>query len=240
MNSSEDVPSMLTSACVLSAMLAKALTLAGCVKENIESKKFFRDTESNMSLGGPALEEVHYCSLQSQSNVYGLAKLFLPHAQHKVLVASLGGKVMSLEFQKSTPSSKEVAFTYIPGRLATNPVLFVLLRKDGMANAILVKTLDCIDLRVLSYEYMVDLNAALVKRRDCIFVKHQPERRIQDPKTLLVHSSTRSSVSPVQGACYIKGPGATFPASVGISRIQPGAFCSTTYRLKRPAMTRTF
>ncbi len=62
-----------------------------------------------------SLQEVHYCRLPSQSNVYGLATTFLPNGQQKLLVAALRGKVMSIEFQKSRPSSREVHFTYIPG-----------------------------------------------------------------------------------------------------------------------------
>ena len=66
------------------------------------------------------LQEAHYCALgqQSQSNVYGLAKVAMPCGQHKLLVASLRGKVSSMEFQKTRPRSKEVHFTYIPGRLS--------------------------------------------------------------------------------------------------------------------------
>ena len=63
-------------------------------------------------------EETHYCGLQSQSNIYGLAQLPATNSTGKVLVASTRGKVLSLEFQKttkSTPSSKEIHFTYIPG-----------------------------------------------------------------------------------------------------------------------------
>ena len=74
-----------------------------------------RDTVNNMSLPCK-LNEAHYCNLQSQSNVYGLTKITMPCGLTKMLVASLRGKVVAMEFQQTRPSSKEVHFTYIPGR----------------------------------------------------------------------------------------------------------------------------
>ena len=66
-----------------------------------------------------SLEEAHYCSLNSQSNVYGLTKIATSGGKHKMLVASLRGKVVSLEFdEKTRPTSREVHFTYIPGIIA--------------------------------------------------------------------------------------------------------------------------
>jgi hypothetical protein len=62
------------------------------------------------------IQEVHYCQLESQSNIYGLAKLAVSQYDNKLLVASLRGKVMSMAFQKTAPSSREVTFTYIPGK----------------------------------------------------------------------------------------------------------------------------
>ena len=67
------------------------------------------------------LQEAHYCGLFSQSNVYGLSNVCLPGAtsggKNKLLVASLRGKVMSMEFQNTRPLAKEVHFTYIPGKV---------------------------------------------------------------------------------------------------------------------------
>ena len=60
-------------------------------------------------------QEAHYCGLFSQSNVYGLSDVCLPGGKNKLLVASLRGKVMSMEFQNTRPLAKEVHFTYIPG-----------------------------------------------------------------------------------------------------------------------------
>ena len=59
--------------------------------------------------------EAHYCSLESQSNVYSIGQIDLPNGLHKVLIASLRGVVASTEFQNSRPVSREVQFTYIPG-----------------------------------------------------------------------------------------------------------------------------
>ncbi|CAH1777188.1 unnamed protein product [Owenia fusiformis] len=65
--------------------------------------------------GKCCLLESHFCKLPSQSNVYGLAKVFMPSGMNKILVASLCGKVISMEYQKTRPSSQEIHFTYIPG-----------------------------------------------------------------------------------------------------------------------------
>jgi len=63
------------------------------------------------------LQEVHYCRLEAQSNVYGLAQFRSSTNENRLLVASMRGKVMSVSFQKTVPSSREVHFTYIPGTL---------------------------------------------------------------------------------------------------------------------------
>ena len=89
------------------------------------------------------LQEVHYCSLQSQSNVYGLAKMSLPHGQHKILVASLKGKVMSVEFQKTRPSSREVPFTYIPGRLFVLFPFYQLVENEQGLTNLVTRILEC-------------------------------------------------------------------------------------------------
>ncbi|ELT94536.1 hypothetical protein CAPTEDRAFT_177283 [Capitella teleta] len=59
-----------------------------------------------MSLVECPLQEAHYCSLDSQTSVYGLAKFTLPCGTMKLLIASVEGKVMSLEYQRTTPSSR--------------------------------------------------------------------------------------------------------------------------------------
>jgi hypothetical protein len=66
-----------------------------------------------------SMQEVHYCRLESQSNIYGLTKFAAAPDENKVLVTSLHGKVMSVAFQrdKTVPVSREVTFTYIPGQL---------------------------------------------------------------------------------------------------------------------------
>ncbi|XP_013407661.1 KICSTOR complex protein kaptin [Lingula anatina] len=71
-----------------------------------------------MSLSS-ALSEAHFCSLQSQSNVYGLAKFSTPCGRNKLLAASLRGQIICMEYQTVTgklkPLPREVQFTYIPG-----------------------------------------------------------------------------------------------------------------------------
>jgi len=62
-----------------------------------------------------SMQEVHYCRLESQSNVYGLAQFKSSTNENQLLVASIRGKVMCVSFQKTVPSSREVDFTYIPG-----------------------------------------------------------------------------------------------------------------------------
>ena len=69
---------------------------------------------SKMSLSYP-LSEAHYCSLPAQSNVYGLSHVPTTCGSNKLLVASLQGNVLAVEFQRTQPSSREVHFTYIPG-----------------------------------------------------------------------------------------------------------------------------
>ena len=51
--------------------------------------------------------EAHYCSLESQSNVYSIAQIDLPNGLHKVLIASLCGDVQSTEFQKKEEKTSE-------------------------------------------------------------------------------------------------------------------------------------
>jgi len=62
------------------------------------------------------MQEVHYCQLEAQSNVYGLAQFKSSANDNRLLVASMHGKVMNVSFQKTVPSSREVHFTYIPGK----------------------------------------------------------------------------------------------------------------------------
>lgn len=63
------------------------------------------------------MQEVHYCRLEAQSNVYSLAQFRSSTNENRLLVASVHGKVMSVSFQKTVPCSREVHFTYIPGIL---------------------------------------------------------------------------------------------------------------------------
>jgi hypothetical protein len=65
------------------------------------------------------LREAHFHNLHSQSNVYGLAKICLRNDINKLLIATLRGKVMSMEYHNLF-SAREVHFTYIPGKLISH------------------------------------------------------------------------------------------------------------------------
>ncbi|XP_041351176.1 KICSTOR complex protein kaptin-like [Gigantopelta aegis] len=63
--------------------------------------------------------DAHFCSLSSQTNVYGLTKVTGNEGTNKVLVAPLDGRVISIEYtqrdKRLTPCTKCIQFTYIPG-----------------------------------------------------------------------------------------------------------------------------
>ena len=95
-----------------------------CIISVLSCRVFFaavRDVSMANSDGNTTVEmnylmqEVHYCRLEAQSNVYGLAQFKSSTNENRLLVASIHGKVMSVSFQKTVPSSREVHFTYIPG-----------------------------------------------------------------------------------------------------------------------------
>ena len=64
--------------------------------------------------------DAHFCSLSSQTNVYGLTKVTGNEGTNKVLVAPLNGRVISIEYtqrdKRLTPCTKCIQFTYIPGK----------------------------------------------------------------------------------------------------------------------------
>ena len=68
--------------------------------------------------------DAHFCSLPSQTNIYGCSKIIGSGVTKKLLIASLVGKFYTIEYQrifdKLTPSTKEVQFTYIPGKVISN------------------------------------------------------------------------------------------------------------------------
>ena len=66
---------------------------------------------------GIALEEIHFCPIPSQTNIYGLTTVEGREEGNKVFLASLSGRVICLEYQQNwpVPSAREVPFTYIPG-----------------------------------------------------------------------------------------------------------------------------
>lgn len=64
--------------------------------------------------------DAHFCSLPSQTSIYGCTKIQNNvNGTNKLLVASLVGRFFTIDYQrifdKLTPSTKEVQFTYIPG-----------------------------------------------------------------------------------------------------------------------------
>ncbi|KAL3874054.1 hypothetical protein ACJMK2_037118 [Sinanodonta woodiana] len=63
--------------------------------------------------------DAHFCTLPSQTNVYGHTKIQGSDGTNKLLIASLVGKIFSVEYQrifdKLTPFTREIQFTYIPG-----------------------------------------------------------------------------------------------------------------------------
>ena len=74
-----------------------------------------------------AFEEIHFCAIASQTNVYGLTKVESDEEGNKIFLASLSGRVMCLEYQQNSlvPSAREVPFTYIPGWLRLKNYFFV-------------------------------------------------------------------------------------------------------------------
>lgn len=64
--------------------------------------------------------DAHFCSLPSQTSIYGCTEIKnIDNSSNKLLVASLVGRFFSIDYQrvfdKLTPSTKEIQFTYIPG-----------------------------------------------------------------------------------------------------------------------------
>ena len=64
-------------------------------------------------------EEIHFSPIPSQTNIYGLTKIDRNEEGNKVFLASLSGRVVSLEYPQNAlvPRSREVPFTYIPGKV---------------------------------------------------------------------------------------------------------------------------
>ena len=62
--------------------------------------------------------DAHFCSLSSQSNIYGLQRLRTESNTFKFLVSSLHSSFVSVEYQKIgdklTPLTKGIQFTHIP------------------------------------------------------------------------------------------------------------------------------
>jgi len=71
--------------------------------------------------GNLCFEEIHFSPILSQTNIYGLTKIERNEEGNKIFLASLSGRVVSLEYPRNAlvPCSREVPFTYIPGTLCT-------------------------------------------------------------------------------------------------------------------------
>lgn len=72
--------------------------------------------------------DAHFCSLPSQTTIYGCTKIQNSITNtNKLLVASLVGRFFTVEYQrifdKLTPSTKEIQFTYIPGEYSECTIL---------------------------------------------------------------------------------------------------------------------
>ena len=59
--------------------------------------------------------ELQYFNLGSQVNVYGLTDIINKNCSRTILIATLKGKIFSIEIRKSKLLLKEIQFTYIPG-----------------------------------------------------------------------------------------------------------------------------
>ncbi|XP_025104068.1 KICSTOR complex protein kaptin-like isoform X2 [Pomacea canaliculata] len=63
--------------------------------------------------------DAHFCSLSSQTNVYGMSKIRTENNTNKLLVSTIHRNFLSIEYQKTgdklTPLTKDILFTYIPG-----------------------------------------------------------------------------------------------------------------------------
>ena len=82
--------------------------------------KMADESDEPRELKSCRLEEVSFTPVPSQTNIYGLAKISSPGERNKVLLASLCGSVICLEFTEKVlgASTSDVSFTYIPGKLA--------------------------------------------------------------------------------------------------------------------------
>ena len=75
-------------------------------------------------------EEIHFSPIPSQTNIYGLTKIDRNEEGNKIFLASLSGRVMSLEYPRNAlvPRSREVPFTYIPGTVCTYLTIIIHLK----------------------------------------------------------------------------------------------------------------
>ena len=70
-------------------------------------------------------DEASFTALPSQTNIYGMSKIESENNCNKVLLASLRGSVVCVEYpdQSLQPRAREVPFTYIPGKDSIHTLL---------------------------------------------------------------------------------------------------------------------
>lgn len=72
--------------------------------------------------------ELQYFALGAQTNVYGITQITLQNDATILLVATLKGKVFSIDIKNVKPVSKEIQFTYIPTGMSSC-VMYILQTK---------------------------------------------------------------------------------------------------------------
>lgn len=94
------------------------------------------------------LKDLNYFPLDVESNVYGMTSLEFEDKTNKVLVATLDCRIYCINYNRFTPQTKEVEFTYIPtgakiisiGALKRGPNDFVIGITHSMAPSTIIKS----------------------------------------------------------------------------------------------------
>lgn len=84
------------------------------------SKKNWKWSDANFS-SLPSRENIFGITTTPQTNIYLHSKVLDPDGANKIIIASLAGKIVVVEYQRNfdnlIPSTKEIHFTYLPGAL---------------------------------------------------------------------------------------------------------------------------
>ncbi|XP_056020542.1 KICSTOR complex protein kaptin-like [Ostrea edulis] len=82
------------------------------------SKKNWKWSDANFS-SLPSHENIFGITTTPQTNIYLHSKVLDPDGANKIIIASLAGKIVVVEYQRNfdnlIPSTKEIHFTYLPG-----------------------------------------------------------------------------------------------------------------------------